>query len=240
MVKGIIAAALFAFAGAAAGQVEYYQGTQIIREDGFANFNTLKYPDSILNYQEGGLIVSMDHIEFEFVQMDGTASYYPNAGDTEMTIITRADGENFQALEFQVWNGWATDPNYVWAEAYLGGELQASFDIDHPSQSQNFPVLGFKGRFDQIRIASYYEPSVRDAHDPAGYQAIAMDNMRFGTIAGDACYADFDEDGELSLFDFLAYVNSFNAGSDDADCDGDGDLTLFDFLCFVNAFNAGC
>jgi hypothetical protein len=54
------------------------------------------------------------------------------------------------------------------------------------------------------------------------------------------CYADFTGDGVLDLFDFLGYVNAFNAGEGGADCDGNGVLDLFDFLCFVNAFNAGC
>jgi hypothetical protein len=55
-----------------------------------------------------------------------------------------------------------------------------------------------------------------------------------------ACYPDFTDDGTLDLFDFLAYVNTFNADDPGADCTGDGVLDLFDFLCFVNAFNAGC
>ncbi|MEQ8317201.1 MAG: GC-type dockerin domain-anchored protein [Phycisphaerales bacterium] len=59
-------------------------------------------------------------------------------------------------------------------------------------------------------------------------------------IAGDACTADFDGDGELTLFDFLAFQNAFDAGDPAADFDGDGDLTLFDFLAFQNAFDAGC
>ena len=54
------------------------------------------------------------------------------------------------------------------------------------------------------------------------------------------CYADFDSDGELTIFDFLAFQNAFDAGESIADCDGDGALTLFDFLCFQNAFDAGC
>jgi hypothetical protein len=57
---------------------------------------------------------------------------------------------------------------------------------------------------------------------------------------GELCYADFTGDGALDLFDFLAYVNTFNAGNPDADCDHNANLDLFDFLCFVNAFNAGC
>lgn len=54
------------------------------------------------------------------------------------------------------------------------------------------------------------------------------------------CYPDFTGDGQLDLFDFLAYLNAFNGGDTGADCTGDGQLDLFDFLCFVNAFNEGC
>lgn len=55
-----------------------------------------------------------------------------------------------------------------------------------------------------------------------------------------ACYADFDGDGTLTIFDFLAFQNAFDASDLAADCDGDGSLTIFDFLCFQNAFDAGC
>ncbi len=55
------------------------------------------------------------------------------------------------------------------------------------------------------------------------------------------CYPDLDGNGVLDLFDFLAFVNSFNAGdTGPSDCDHNGDLDLFDFLCYTNAFNAGC
>ena len=60
-------------------------------------------------------------------------------------------------------------------------------------------------------------------------------------LGGEAdCYADFDGDGELTIFDFLGFQNAFDAGDLAADCDEDGSLTLFDFLCFQNAFDAGC
>ena len=54
------------------------------------------------------------------------------------------------------------------------------------------------------------------------------------------CAADIDMDGELTIFDFLAFQNLFDAGDLAADFDGDGALTLFDFLAFQNAFDAGC
>ncbi|MEO1008671.1 MAG: GC-type dockerin domain-anchored protein [Planctomycetota bacterium] len=60
------------------------------------------------------------------------------------------------------------------------------------------------------------------------------------TLLGSTCAADMDGDGVLTLFDFLAFQNAFDAGDPIADFDGDGSLTLFDFLAFQNAFGAGC
>jgi predicted outer membrane repeat protein len=54
------------------------------------------------------------------------------------------------------------------------------------------------------------------------------------------CPADFDGDGALTIFDYLAFANLFDDGDLRADLDGDGELTLFDFLAFQTAFGAGC
>ncbi len=54
------------------------------------------------------------------------------------------------------------------------------------------------------------------------------------------CYADFDLDGQATLFDFLAFQTAFDAGETAADCNRDGSLNIFDFLCFQNAFDMGC
>ncbi|MEQ9096721.1 MAG: GC-type dockerin domain-anchored protein [Phycisphaerales bacterium] len=54
------------------------------------------------------------------------------------------------------------------------------------------------------------------------------------------CRPDLDGDGVLTIFDFLAFQNLFDAGDPTADFDGDGELTIFDFLAFQNAFDAGC
>ncbi|MEQ9096946.1 MAG: GC-type dockerin domain-anchored protein [Phycisphaerales bacterium] len=54
------------------------------------------------------------------------------------------------------------------------------------------------------------------------------------------CRADLDGDGSLTIFDFLAFQNLFDAGDPVADFDGDGSLTIFDFLAFQNEFDAGC
>jgi hypothetical protein len=65
-------------------------------------------------------------------------------------------------------------------------------------------------------------------------------SAEFQILADGDCYPDFDGSGELDLFDFLEFVNQFNAGADAADCDDDGELSFFDFLCFTNEFNEGC
>jgi hypothetical protein len=54
------------------------------------------------------------------------------------------------------------------------------------------------------------------------------------------CPPDLDADGALTIFDFLTFLNLFDAGDAQADFDGDGDHTLFDFLAFQSAFDAGC
>ncbi|MEQ8843709.1 MAG: PQQ-binding-like beta-propeller repeat protein [Phycisphaerales bacterium] len=78
---------------------------------------------------------------------------------------------------------------------------------------------------------------------PAIARGVAVSAWGDAVVAfayGEVCFADFDGDGSLTLFDFLAFQNAFDAGERSADCDGDGSLTLFDFLCFQNAFDAGC
>ncbi|OAB63146.1 hypothetical protein AY599_22720 [Leptolyngbya valderiana BDU 20041] len=60
------------------------------------------------------------------------------------------------------------------------------------------------------------------------------------TLIGSPCRADMDGDGSLTIFDFLAFQNLFDAGDLAADFDGDGELTIFDFLSFQNEFDAGC
>ena len=68
------------------------------------------------------------------------------------------------------------------------------------------------------------------------------DSPRIAKWAGcEVCYADCDGNGELDIFDFLCFQNSFVLGEPYAcDCDPDPACDIFDFLCFQNAFVAGC
>jgi hypothetical protein len=73
-----------------------------------------------------------------------------------------------------------------------------------------------------------------------GYESSPNTPIAAGDGLDVRCYADFDGNGVLELFDFLGFVNAFNALDPNADCDENGTFDLFDFLCFTNSFNAGC
>jgi outer membrane protein assembly factor BamB len=76
---------------------------------------------------------------------------------------------------------------------------------------------------------------------PTGsYGGLTLGDPRGFVIRGNPCPVDIDGDGSLTIFDFLAFQNLFDAGDLQADFDGDGDLTIFDFLEFQNQFDAGC
>ncbi|MEO1008944.1 MAG: VCBS repeat-containing protein [Planctomycetota bacterium] len=102
-----------------------------------------------------------------------------------------------------------------------------------------------------LRTMSYLVPGSQFGFDAVGIGDVTGDgtvDFFVGAALGDealiidgvACVADFDSDGELTLFDFLAFQNAFDAGEPTSDIDRDGELTLFDFLAFQNAFDAGC
>lgn len=62
------------------------------------------------------------------------------------------------------------------------------------------------------------------------------DTYGWGGIAFVECRADFDCNGKVDFFDFLAFFNAYGAGDRRADCDRDGALTIFDYLCFIDTF----
>ncbi len=55
-----------------------------------------------------------------------------------------------------------------------------------------------------------------------------------------SCHADLDEDGDLTVFDFLEFQRLFDAGDQRADVSYNRRLDIFDFLEFFNQFDLGC
>lgn len=62
----------------------------------------------------------------------------------------------------------------------------------------------------------------------------------FGGSTLPICDADFDGDGKLTIFDFIAYQDAFTSGDLSADFDRDGVLTVFDYLLYQSRFTIGC
>jgi hypothetical protein len=54
------------------------------------------------------------------------------------------------------------------------------------------------------------------------------------------CPPDFNGDGFVDFFDYLDFVEGFEAGDPDADFNGDGFLDFFDYTDFVYGFENGC
>ncbi|MFI4882043.1 MAG: GC-type dockerin domain-anchored protein, partial [Phycisphaerales bacterium JB064] len=104
-------------------------------------------------------------------------------------------------------------------------------DVADPTDGhqQWFRAMSVTPGGDVWALGQYYRPAE---------QAIHVDAQRLSATS--SCPADFDGDGELTIFDFLAFQNAFDAGDLRADFDGDGELTIFDFLEFQNQFDIGC
>ncbi|CAK9074920.1 UDP-N-acetylbacillosamine N-acetyltransferase, partial [Durusdinium trenchii] len=136
---------------------------------------------------------------------------------------------------------WLGRPNWegteVCLEGLVGDDVVVSDCFIHPGatpddiQHTRMEIAGTE--FDRIRFIC------RGGTVPGELDGILAVFDNVAIEAGEACRADIDGDGELTIFDFLGYQNLFDAGDLQADFDGDGELTIFDFLAFQNEFDAG-
>lgn len=114
----------------------------------------------------------------------------------------------------------------------LGGTLEVDFaDSYLPQGGHRFEIIrgdDIDGAFDEVDI------------EPVGAPGPAHVVYTGDSVVVVVCAADRDGDGELTVFDFLAFQNQFSAADLRADLDQDGQLTIFDFLVFQNRFMDGC
>jgi hypothetical protein len=147
-------------------------------------------------------------------------------------------GELADHASVDLW--FSSGPDWVGIEVFLEGlvgdevVVSDSFVYEQVPGKYGFEQLEISGTpFERIRFICRGSGPTGDAD---GILA-CFDNV---VIEKAACAADFDGDGALTLFDFLAFQNAFDAMDPLADFDGDGELTIFDFLAFQDAFDAGC
>ena len=78
------------------------------------------------------------------------------------------------------------------------------------------------------------------ATDDTGFGDPPLVDIGAHEFQADACYADCNGDGQLSILDYVCFQQLFQAGDLGADCNGDGQLSILDFVCFQTAFGQGC
>lgn len=173
-------------AGCSMAGIAHYtsDASQLTSVTNYADFNSLVDGQSLLHYQQDGLDVSSNRSYFSWDApgFDGSGMYYPNTGALEMVEITMVDGADFADLEMQVsggWTGGVTGTNYIWVQVLSAGSLVGEFDVDVLS-GRYLGITG--GGFDQIMIGAYATASSRDAHNPNARNAIAIDNLRAGSV----------------------------------------------------------
>ncbi|MFI4881423.1 MAG: GC-type dockerin domain-anchored protein [Phycisphaerales bacterium JB064] len=193
-----------------------------------------------------------------FSTIKGIYSIDTTTGATELVYDVHTDtGFRFFALDYNAADG------LLYGYTEYGDTGLWAIDIDAQEMTKvvdPFPADNTQGRAMAIGNNTVYILSTRGADGVPGFsydlsqgpggEWVAFTNPYTDSNAtGGAawlgplespCRADFDGDGDLTLFDFLAFQNAFDAGDLAADFDGDGSLTIFDFLAFQNEFDAGC
>ncbi|MEQ8844388.1 MAG: FG-GAP-like repeat-containing protein [Phycisphaerales bacterium] len=143
----------------------------------------------------------------------------PFFAPTAPALLTPANGASDLALPSQVaaWGG-PVAPAVTWERAEGFGVSYTVVVSESPTLSSPvFEASGITARSADLSSAdlrpgtTYYWSVFAD--NPRGSTGAASGPFSFTTAAaGEACRADFDGDGELTLFDFLAFSNAFDAG----------------------------
>ncbi len=149
------------------------------------------------------------------VRLNQTPFFEPSAP----TLLSPANGATNLALPSQVaaWGG-QTRPMLSWERAEGFGVTYSVVVSESPTlASPVFELDGLTSRSADLSAATlqpgttYYWSAFAD--NPRGSTGPVVGPFSFTTAdAGVACQADFDGDGSLTIFDFLAFSTAFDAG----------------------------
>ena len=151
-------------------------GSSITEKDRTATFDNIDNGDSLLNYTEDSLLISVDDIAYEgFSAVTAGPDYdlyYGSGGNHSFVTISTTDGADMLGLEFLMGNGYFTAASLLTWEAYRDGVLIAS-GFDNLSKGI---VVGWYDAlgFDQLRVSSPRSTTFSGFGNP---QAIAIDNL---------------------------------------------------------------
>ena len=157
--------------------------------------------------------------------MDTTLPDVAQSGKLEIAYCSNLQTENAPGLDT--------------AKVSIDGvQIDQATESPNSWQSRTADVTAWAGQ--TVELAFTFDTRDNIYNNFRGWQIDGIQWAITDVVCGDSCYADFNADGELDLFDFLAFTNDFNDAGDASDCDKSGGHDLFDFLCYTNAFNAGC
>ncbi len=138
----------------------------------------------------------------------------------------------------------------VWATDSIGAILNVvndsgTVDLGTPCSSDEYDVDGVSGTY--LGEERGTQQGRTNNFNNNGEIVLVID-FKVGTATETAvmvfdtrpCRADLDGDGELTIFDFLAFQSAFDAMDPIADWDCDGMYTVFDGIEYNNDFDAGC
>lgn len=178
------------------------------------------FPEGVVGgtfFDGGSIEVSQDGVEF-FAVGAGAESDYPTLGYLDLaTPFTEVRGDVPSDFRLPVNPAFDAD-GAGWDEllaAYNGSGGGVGIDI------------GSVGLFE----VNFVRITAGDGQSP---------DIDAVTVARSLCEADVDGNGEVDVFDFLAFQNLFSTGDGRADLDENGQLDIFDYLTFTNLFLDGC
>ncbi|MEQ8317560.1 MAG: EF-hand domain-containing protein [Phycisphaerales bacterium] len=230
-----------ASAGVSAHAPLAYRLAEPITLDGNATIESVV----VYAYQQGAIDgPTIDSLGLELWQgRPGDAGSTRVAGDIEANMLSSVEPANaFVAMTgvsftidrpvFALTAGdldWAVEAGDYWLVWTMEGSLDGGPYSPYLGDDAQ-PVIGQARQ----RVLGAWRPA---RNKTEGGVQVSLPYEVYGSFT---CTADCDDDGALTIFDFLCFQNAFAAGESSADCDGDGQVSMDDFACFQAAFMAGC
>lgn len=111
-----------------------------------------------------------------------TNTLYQNGGAASMTSIKLTGGADIFSLEFDVGNGYGSNPEDVWIRAYDNG-VYTGFEFDFVNTpAGTFTVTNAGTAFDEIRVQAWFAFANRAPNEDQ-FGAVSIDNIRAFTSA---------------------------------------------------------
>lgn len=200
---------------------------------------------------------------------DGAVTVLPSSADSDYSIAQGISGDGRRVIgswsdDLGTYFAYVWDQDSGLIDLGLGGETNGVQSISRDGRivawASGSESLIFDDELGLVNVRRYLEARglARQLPERLGVSGISSDGrtLVMAYVEGadrqyvsailtnftlpTNCPPDVDLNETLDAFDFLAFVNRFNAGDLRSDLDGDGTLTIADFIAFQAAFAAGC